>query len=201
MWIITTLKAVNEKNFLKISQFSYCPLVWMFHSRGKNNKTNQIHERCLGMIFNDKISTFYELLKNGDSVSIYKQNLRFLVCEMFKLKRDIVPELIEELILQNRQRSYELRNNLDFAVPIVKSVQKGLESLRHLRPKIWELLRLEIKETETFSQFKAKTKKWNLQIFRCCICKIYLQNVGFNQVNKQRKHLSFLSWISLSNKS
>ena len=26
------------------SQFGYCPLTWMFHSRALNNKTNSIHE-------------------------------------------------------------------------------------------------------------------------------------------------------------
>ena len=29
------------------SQFGYCPLIWMFHSRGLNNKINRIHERAL----------------------------------------------------------------------------------------------------------------------------------------------------------
>ena len=80
---------------------------------------------------------------------------------MFKLKRDTAPELIKELIVPNRQRRYELRNNPGFAVPIVKSVHKGLGSLSYLGPNIWELLPLEIKETETFSQFKAKIRKWN----------------------------------------
>ena len=46
-------------NAFFISQFSYCPLVWMFHSRGKNNKINRIHERCLRIVYNDKKSTFY----------------------------------------------------------------------------------------------------------------------------------------------
>ena len=123
-------------NAFFISQFSYCPLVWMFHSRGKNNKINRIHERCLRIIYNDKKSTFYELLEKDGSVSIHKRNLRFLACEMFKLKRDMAPELIKELILPNRQRRYELRNNPDFAVPIVKSVHKGLESLNYLGPTI-----------------------------------------------------------------
>ena len=27
------------------SQFSYCPLVWMFHSRGLNKRINKIHEK------------------------------------------------------------------------------------------------------------------------------------------------------------
>ena len=46
-----------------ISQFSYCPSIWMFHSRGKINKINRIHERCLRIIYNDKKSTFHELLE------------------------------------------------------------------------------------------------------------------------------------------
>ena len=156
-----------------ISQFSYCSLVWMFHSRGKNNKINRIHERCLRIIYNDKKSTFYELLEKNGSVSIHKRNLRFLACEMF------TPELIKKLILPNRQRRYELRNNPDFAAPIVNSVHKGLESLSYLGPKIWELLPLEIKETETFSQFKSKTKKGNSQNCPCRLWEIYLQNIGF----------------------
>ena len=61
------------------------------------------------------------MLEKDGSVSIHKRNLRFLACEMFKLKRDMVPELIKELILPNRERRYELRNNPDFAIPIVKS--------------------------------------------------------------------------------
>ena len=95
---------------------------------------------------------------------------------MFKPKRDIAPELIEELILSNRPRRYELRNNLGFAVPIVKSVHKGLESLSCLGPKIWKLSPLEIKQTETFSQFKAKIKKWNpktvLAVFAKYTCRM-----------------------------
>ena len=45
-------------NAFFISQFRYCTLVWMFHSSGKNNKINRIHERCLQIIYNDKKSTF-----------------------------------------------------------------------------------------------------------------------------------------------
>ena len=34
------------KTFVE-SQFVYCPLIWMFHSRGLNDKINRIHERAL----------------------------------------------------------------------------------------------------------------------------------------------------------
>ena len=66
----------------------------------------------------------------------HKRNLPFLPCEMLKLKRGMVPELIKELILPNIQHRYELGNNSDFTVPIVESVQKGFESLSYLGPKI-----------------------------------------------------------------
>ena len=46
------------------SQFNYCPLIWMFHSRNLNNKINRLHERCLRAIYNDKTSSFEQLLEN-----------------------------------------------------------------------------------------------------------------------------------------
>ena len=98
---------------------------------------------------------------------------------MFEIKRGMPPELIKELILPNRQHRDELRNNPRFAVTIVKSVHKDLESLSYLGPKIWELLSLEVKETETLLQFKAKIKTWNPQSCPCYLCRTYLQNVGF----------------------
>ena len=38
------------------SQFNYCPLIWMFHSHNLNNKISRLHERCLRVIYNDKVS-------------------------------------------------------------------------------------------------------------------------------------------------
>ena len=43
-------------------QFSYCPLVWMCHSRTNNNKINRLHKGCLRIVYNDKQSSFNELL-------------------------------------------------------------------------------------------------------------------------------------------
>ena len=36
-------KRIIMKAFIE-SQFGYCPLIWMFHSRSLNNKINLIHE-------------------------------------------------------------------------------------------------------------------------------------------------------------
>ena len=54
------------------TQFNYCPLIWVFHSRENNRKINRLHERCLRTIYNDKQSSFNELLEKDGSVSIHE---------------------------------------------------------------------------------------------------------------------------------
>ena len=43
-------KRVLFKSFIE-SQFKYCPLIWMFHSRELNNKINKLHERALRIVY------------------------------------------------------------------------------------------------------------------------------------------------------
>ena len=57
------------------TQFNYCPLIWMCHSRENNRKINWLHERCLRAMYNDKQSLFNELLQKDGSVSIHERNL------------------------------------------------------------------------------------------------------------------------------
>ena len=81
----TNKKRLVMKTFIS-SQFSYCPLIWMNHSRTLNNKINRIHERSLRVVHNDKKATFKELLEQGKVVSTHTRNLQILVTEMFKVK-------------------------------------------------------------------------------------------------------------------
>ena len=55
-----------------ISQFSYCPLIWMFHGKGVNSKVNHIHERAVRIAYQNFTSSFAELLINDNSVSIHQ---------------------------------------------------------------------------------------------------------------------------------
>ena len=40
------------------SQLNYCPIIWMFHSRIINNIINRLHERCLHLLYGDKLTSF-----------------------------------------------------------------------------------------------------------------------------------------------
>ena len=53
----TKQREIIFKSFI-YSQFGYCPLVWMFHSRKMNSRINKIHERALRIIYDDKNTTF-----------------------------------------------------------------------------------------------------------------------------------------------
>ena len=55
------------------SQFQYCPLVWMYHSRKMNNKINRLHERALRIAYKDYASSFVSLLEKDGSVTIHRK--------------------------------------------------------------------------------------------------------------------------------
>ena len=80
------------------SQFSYCPLIWMFYSRIMNNEINWLRERCMWLIYKDKTSSFEELLEQDKSVLILTRNLQMLTTEMFKVYRSMFPPIFNELL-------------------------------------------------------------------------------------------------------
>ena len=70
-------------NAFVVSQFSYCPLVWMFHDRSVNKKITKIHERALRITYKDSCSNFEELLLKANIVFIHHKNLQLLATEIF----------------------------------------------------------------------------------------------------------------------
>jgi exonuclease III len=81
-----------------LSQFSYCPLLWMFHSRKLNHRINRIHERCLRLIYKDYVSTFQELLVKDSSLTIHETNLHKLALEIFRVKNNLCPILLSKFL-------------------------------------------------------------------------------------------------------
>ena len=68
------------------SQFSYCSLVWMCHSRATNGNINRLHECCLPIIYSNKESLLETLLEKDGSVSVHNWNLQIFATEMYELK-------------------------------------------------------------------------------------------------------------------
>ena len=81
------------------TQFNYCPLLWKCDSRGNNRKINRLHERCLRTIYNDKQSSFNELLEKDGSVSMRERNLQVLATEMYKSSNGLSTPLMKDMFL------------------------------------------------------------------------------------------------------
>ena len=170
-------RRVIMKSFI-ISQFGYFPLTWMFHSKRLNNKIKSIHERALRITYVDNVSSFQELLEKDNSVSIHHNNIQVLATEMFKMFKNLSPDIVRE-IFQERSVPYNLRSDNNFASRHVNSVYHGTESLSFLGPEIWEQVPPELKALESLDIFKTQIKKWIPLKCPCRLCRTYLPQIGF----------------------
>ena len=160
-----------------MSQFSYCPLIWMFHDRRVNTKINYIHERALRIAYQDRTSTFEELLITDNSVSIHQRNLQLLVTEIYRTRMNLSPPFMKEIFVE-REIQYNLRvtNNIYARKP--RTTAYGLENVSFLGQNLWRDLPLHIKESLTVKHFKKYIKFWNFTC-NCRLCKTYIVNLGY----------------------
>ena len=100
-------------NSIVKSQFSYCPLVWMFCSRTSNNMINKVHERALRVLLNDHESDFEKLLHINNDVCNHHRNIQTLLIEIFKIKKDFTPSIMESIV-KERNNTYNVRNFQEF---------------------------------------------------------------------------------------
>ena len=121
------------------SQFKYCPLIWMFHSRNLNNEINRLHERCLRVIYNDKTSSFEKLLEKNNSVSIHHRNIQTLAIEMYKVTNGLSPEIMNKMFQIREESRYNLRYTSQFTIPPIDSVYNGRESVSFMALKYGSL--------------------------------------------------------------
>ena len=161
------------------SQFSYCPLVWMFHSRALNNQINKIHGKALRLVYkNETFSSFDDLLKRDKSVSIHQKNLQILTTEIYKTNNDLVPKIMKDTF-HFIQKPYNLRNDPELQRRRNRTVYFGTESISSLTPKIWELIPSDIRSANSLEIFTEKIKFWTTDKCPCRLCKTYIGNVGF----------------------
>ena len=159
-------------------QFSYCPLIWMIHSRNLNNKINRLHERALRLVYQNNLS-FSELLNLGNFVTVYQKNLQVLVTEIYKVRNGIAPEIMK-YIFELQNLSYNLRSACNqFRRENIKTIHYGLQSVINFEPKIEKLVPNKIKHGNSLSKFKKLIKSWKPEAFPCRLCKTYIAQVGF----------------------
>ena len=95
-----------------VSQFNYCPLVWMFHTKELNNRINSLHEKALRLIYQNRNLSFDELLKLDKSVSIHYRNLQYLLTEIYEVKMGLSPPIMNDILTLDENASYNVRSGV-----------------------------------------------------------------------------------------
>ena len=162
------------------SQFAYCSLAWIFHDRGLNHKVNRLHERALRLVYKDDQSTFEELLKKDNTVTIHHRNIQALAIELYKCNNNnLAIDIMNEIFIDRKYRGLDLRAQTEFAIPPVNTVYKGENSLRYLGPLIWKIVPDKLKKIPYLKRFKTEIKKWVPSKCPCRLCKNYVQGLGY----------------------
>ena len=136
-------------------QFGYFPLVSMFYRRQENNRISHLHERALRSVYNDYELTFENLLELDNLVSIHHRNIRLLSIELYKVKHNISNQVMSELF-NLRNINYDFPSQADFELGLIYTTAYGLLSLKYFAPKIWNILPIDIRNSDSLSEFTTK---------------------------------------------
>ena len=159
------------------AQFTHCPLVWMYCSKEVDDEINRIHKRVLRIVYSDYRSSFEELLRKDNSVNIHQRNIQLVAIEMFKVLRELEPEIVGDLFIVDRSNP-----NRPFRGPIIKNQKMGKESICYYGPKVWnEMLPKELKSIEELKEFTDKVRNWipTQRTCGCNLCLQYIAGVGY----------------------
>ena len=126
-------------------------------NRNIHRQINKIHERALHIVYVDNNSSFDELLKKSESVSMHHRNIQQLAIKMYKALNNLSSPLMSELFMI-KENKYKLRNELIRASNLPRSTNYGINTVSHLAPKSWELIPNELRNFIKLNLFNEKLR-------------------------------------------
>ena len=122
-------------------------------------KLERLQERALRFVYNDKVSSYEELLTKGDFLSLSMYRIYFLAIEVFKCFKGLNPEYLNELF-EKKHISYNLRNSDLIVQQKFDTKTHGYKSFSYFGAKVWNTLPQDLKNSESISSFKIALKLW-----------------------------------------
>ena len=129
----------------------------MFCSRRSNSLANNVHERALGIVYDDHNSSYSELLMTKNEHTIHQKNINVLTKGIYKFENDLSPPLLDDMF-QFRKTSYNLKHFQKIANSKKNFVKMGLETMSYHAPLLRNIFPTEVKDAPSLSIFKEKIK-------------------------------------------
>ena len=89
-------RMVIYKSFI-MSNFDYCPIVWMFTGKKSLDRIENIKKHALRFVLDDYGSSYHDLLIQTEVPGIKIMTLRLLAIEVFKCVNKLNPEYLNEM--------------------------------------------------------------------------------------------------------
>ena len=116
-------------------------------------------------------------------MSIHHRNVQKVAIEMYKIKYNVGPQLIDDLFCK---KALNTRSKASFHRPNVRTVAYGEQSLRSFGPIVWDnMVPQSMKEIANIDDFKKCIKTWIPINCPCRLCKDYMPNLGFVTIRDQ----------------
>ena len=173
-------RKILMKSFI-VSQFNYCPIIWMYCQRKSNNLINRIHERALRIAYNDYFSDFNSLLRKDNNVTIHQRNVQILSVEIYKTLNDLHPTIMQDVFSVKGHNFSTRKQNL--AYPNPHTISYGIETFGYKASQIWSKIPRGIQQIEDISMFKNSVSVYCENICNCNLCKPYVANLGYVDTN------------------
>ena len=116
---ISRAQALLICNRVLLSNFNYCPLIWLFCKKGADKEINSTHKRVLRMLFEDYECPFEILLTRSGSACIHAKNLQKLMIEIYQSINHLSPSLVWEFH-EKKCVEYNLRTKNLCKLPTIK---------------------------------------------------------------------------------
>ena len=156
---ISREQALTICNAVILSNFNYCPLIWLFCNKGANKEIDRTHKRALRILYKEYECPFETLLTRSGSFCIHVRNLQKLMTEIYKSINHLNPSLVREFH-EKRHVTYDLRIQNLWKLPQIKrqGYRQGSRSFRGNF--LWNTLDDTIKNQPTLAAFKKRIKDW-----------------------------------------
>ena len=153
-------------NSFVISNFRYCPLIWMYCGRTANKEINSVHKQAPCILLKDFHASFDELLIRNEDKPGHVQNLQKLMIEVYKSLNHENPSFLWDLFTR-KDINYNLRikDILTFPKAFTASFGSVKGSI------VWNSTPDVIKSSNAVSVFAKNMKNWTWQGCNCNICK------------------------------
>ncbi len=123
-----------------LPHFRYCSLIWHFCGKRNTEKLESLNRRILRYIFQDRESSYCELLSHTNTSKLYNARIHSMLIVVFKsILYTRYPNYLKRLF-STRVFKYMLRGQNILTLTKPRTTKHGLDSIKYLAAKSWNSL-------------------------------------------------------------